>query len=229
MKESGRSRLGLLASAIVLAGISLLIFSLLPDQTEYVDRDLPPPFAGWITRSTGLSLLPPPTPLADSPILTFAATLYRHPSGAFSVRYPDGWQIDEAEDAALFTAPDDTAQFSIAFTLLDSSAIPSFPALAESELRAAWGDLPSFTISQIESPSTSDRWISSFTFDQPLPPDGAPARVTALAIFQMQDGVLFNETFLAQADLQNRIATPFQAIADSLVIDSQAAILSDSE
>ncbi len=229
MKESDPSRLGLLASAIVLAGISLLIFSLLPDQTQSIDRDLPPPFAGWIARSTGLSLLPAPTPLADSPALTFASQPYRHPSGAFSVRYPDGWQIDEAEDAALFTAPDDTAQFSIAFTLLDSSAVDSFPAFAESELRAEWSDLPSFAISQIESPSTSDRWMAYFTFDQTPPPDGAPTRLTALAIFQMQDGVLFNETFLAQADLQNRIATPFQAIADSLVIDSQAAILSNSE
>ena len=106
MKESGRSRLGLLASAIVLAGISLLIFSLLPDQTISIDRDLPPPFAGWMTRSTGLSLLPPPTLLADSPALTFASQPYRHPSGAFGVRYPDGWQIDEAEDAAGPLAPE---------------------------------------------------------------------------------------------------------------------------
>lgn len=229
MKKSGRSRLGLFASAIALAGISLLIFSLLPDQTKSVDRDLPPPFAGWITRSAGPSLLPASTPLADSPALTFAAQPYRHPSGAFSVRYPNGWQIDEAEDAALFTAPDDTAQFSIAFTILDSSAIPSFPAFAESTLRAAWNDLPSFAISQIESPSASGRWMAYFTFDQTPPPDGAPARLTALAIFQLRDGVLFDETFLAQADFQNRMAAPFRAVADSLVIDSQAAILADSE
>ncbi len=182
-----------------------------------------------MTRSTGLSLLPPPTLLADSPALTFASQPYRHPSGAFGVRYPDGWQIDEAEDAALFTAPDDSAQFSIAFTLLDSAAVGSFPAFAESKLRADWSDLPSFTISQIESPAPSDHWRASFTFDQTSPPDGALTTVTALAIFQMQDGVLFIGIFLAQTDLQNRIATLYQAIADSLVLDSQAAILSNSE
>ncbi len=228
MKQSDRARLGLLVGAIILAGISLLIFSLLPDQKENSDRALPPPFAGWMARSSGFSLLPAPTPLADSPAITFAATFYRHPSGAFSVRYPDGWQIDEAEDAALFTAPDDSAQFSITFTVLDSAPVDSFPAFAESQLRAAWSDMPSFTMNQITSPASPDRWRATFTFEQTVP-GGGPTRLTAIALFQMRDGVLFSETFLALADFQNQIAAPFQAIADSLVLDSQAAILSNSE
>ncbi len=49
-----------------------------------------------------------------------------------------------------------------------------------------------------------------------------------LVITQLREGVVFTQTYLARASLVNNVAGVFQAIYESLVIDSHAAI-SDSE
>ncbi len=143
------------------------------------------------------------------------------------MRYPQGWQIDETEDAALFTAPDDSASFSVNFMAADPTVGNDLAAWAEADLRAGWGDLLGFTL-QSASAFFADYWSAGFTYDQPAAPDHPAMPMTGLGIVQLREGVIFRQTYLARTDLVNNVANAFQAIYESLVIDSHAAI-SNSE
>ena len=206
----------LFAAALVGTGLLILLFA----QTEKaVPLEPPQPFAGWQVSTSALPLGASTIPLAAEP--------YHHPSGAFSTLYPQGWQIDESEDSALFTAPDDSALFGVNFVAAGSAAGNSLSARAESDLRAAWGDLPGFVL-QPASSSLADYWSAGFAYDQLPTPDQPALAMEGLAITQLREGVVFTQTYLARASLVNNVASGFQAIYESLVIDSHSAI-SDSE
>lgn len=220
MNQSNRAKQATLLFAAALVGTGLLI--LLFAQTQIgkpVPREPPEPFAGW---QISTSAVPP-----GASAIPLAAEPYHHPSGAFSTLYPEGWQIDESEDSALFTAPDDSAFFGVNFVAAGPAAGNSLSARAESDLRAAWGDLPGFAL-QPASISLADYWSAGFIYDQPPTPDQPALAMKGLAITQLREGVVFTQTYLARASLVNNVASVFQAIYESLVIDSHSAI-SNSE
>ncbi|MBM4423192.1 MAG: hypothetical protein FJ030_07340 [Chloroflexi bacterium] len=202
------------------AGLGLLALALAQNETE-TPRTLPPP-------QLSTQLPPPPfavtPPLAEAPVITIASQPYRHPSGAFTVPYPDGWQIDESEDSAQFTTPDDIGQFSVAFALAESAPNGDY----ESDVRTTWGDLPSFALVEIDSSLLPDQWSATFTFDQSLPPDNITVRVVGLAEYLPRERVLYIFTALAQSPARELLMPIFQSIAASLQTDPNAA-LSDSE
>ncbi len=220
MNQPNRARQIAILFAAVLVGSGLLILIFAQTQTEDAGpRELPEPFAGWRVSTSAA--------LANAFTIALAAEPYHHPSGAFSTLYPEGWQIDESEDAALFTAPDDSAFFGVNFVAAGSAAGNSLSARAESDLRAAWGDLPGFAL-QPASISLADYWSAGFAYDQLPTPDQPALAMKGLAITQLREGVVFTQTYLARAGLVNNVASVFQTIYESLVIDSHAAI-SDSE
>ncbi len=219
MSQPNRAKQAALLFA-ALAGTGLLIFLFTQTQAgKLVPPEPPDPFAGWRVSASAAG--------TGASTITLAAEPYHHPSGAFSTLYPEGWQIDESEDSALFTAPDDSAFFGVNFVAAGSTVGNSLSARAESDLRAAWGDLPGFAL-QPASTSPADYWSAGFVYDQLPTPDQPALAMKGLVITQLREGVVFTQTYLARASLVNNVAGVFQAIYESLVIDSHAAI-SDSE
>lgn len=171
---------------------------------------LPPPLLS--TQSIQPTLAGAP----DTPIITIAATPYRHPSGAFTINYPDGWQIDESEDSAQFTAPGEEAvQFSITFT--SSVAAPAGEQSEyERDLRQTWGDLPSFTIQNLDPSQMPERWSATFNFSQTMPPNQTTTPMTGFLIYWSRDKVRYNFVALVATASWNQIETVLQSIANSL-------------
>ena len=169
-----------------------------------------PLFAKWLAES--------PPGDSGSAAIPLATDFYHHPSGALSIRYPEGWQIDESEDTALFTAPDDSAQFAVNFAPTDPGTHLS--AFADSQLRAAWGDLPNFAIEGTHSDDKASliQWSAAFGFDQTVLPDRRLTHVRGLAIVQLRQGWAFAQTYLARDGSPQAIVSAFQSIAESLQI-----------
>lgn len=88
-----------LVIVLLCAGLGLLAIQFAqPDTSSSAPAGNLPPLRLASARSTR----PPARSLADSPALTIAPAPYRHPGGAFTAIYPDVWQVDESEDAALY-------------------------------------------------------------------------------------------------------------------------------
>jgi hypothetical protein len=196
-------------------GLGWLIWQTQSAEPAITERS---PFTDWQAAFTGD---------ADSPLL-LAPNPYHHPSNAFNVRYPADWQMDESEDTVLFTAPDETAQFSVTFVATHDPGV-DLAGLADSELRRAWGGVPNFTLDPVQPANTRpDQWSATFSFDHALPLDRSLAHLHGLAIFHLQNGRLFTQLFLARAGSPSTLVKAFQAIAESLQINPQFA-LPDSE
>ncbi|MBI3244372.1 MAG: hypothetical protein HYZ49_18995 [Chloroflexi bacterium] len=213
-----RKRLVAILFSVALLATALLLFAFIRTRPS---ADAPPgqlrPFAGWLSATAEAA-----SPFSLTPV-TLAPQPYQHPSGAFSVRYPEGWQIDETEDATLFTAPDDSASFGVNFGAADSQVGGGFAAGAASEFRAAWADLPGFTL-QPDSVSLSNYWSVGFGYDQPATPDHPALPMTGLVIVQLRDGVTYRQIFTVRNELQTQFAVVFQTILESLALESHAAL-----
>ena len=172
---------------------------------------LPAPFiATQLAQS--FPFIPPSIPLADSPAITIAADPYQHPSGAFRIKHPDGWQIDESEDSAQFTGADDVGEFSVAFRILEPASNGDY----ESDVRTTWGDLPTFSLNNIDSAGLPDRWIAAFSFDQTLLPDQTTVAMNGLTIYLPRENVLYTFTAVSQSAASETLLPLFRSLADSL-------------
>jgi hypothetical protein len=162
--------------------------------------------------------------LADSPAdsgeaaLPLAIDAYHHPSGAFDVAYPEGWQIDESEDTALFTAPDDSAQFAVNVVAVDPAL--QLSAYADTQLRGAWDDLPNFAIdgTRVVGEASFRQWSAAFGFDQTVLPDRRVTHVRGVAVVEIRTGWAFTQTYLARDGSPQALVSAFQTIAESLQI-----------
>jgi hypothetical protein len=173
--------------------------------------NLPPPFFSTQPARPPLSGLPLATPLADAPILTIAAAPYHHPSGAFTIAYPDGWQIDESEDSVQFTAPEeDAGQFSVTFV---SGAAASDGDYAR-DLQSRWGDLAGFVIQKTDATTLPDHWSAMFTFNQTLPPNQASVQIQGMSVYWPRTPLLY--MFVALAPQHSSNWPVLQSIANSL-------------
>lgn len=180
--------------------------------------ELPPPFV-FQRPPTSVGRRPTPLPLADQPNTTIASKSYRHPSGTFSVKYPDGWQTDEAEDAVLFTAPDDVAQYSVSFRKAASPESTDLNNAVGVYVRSGWGDLPKFKLEKVEANASGNKSFATFSFEQVALPEKIVIRMIGQALLQKQSGILFSQTFLLRPEAQNRLADIFQSLSGSLVVN----------
>ena len=203
----------------LLAGLGLLAlaWSQLFGDLGDLAVPLPPPLLSTQSIQPTLPNLPPALVGApDTPIITIAATPYRHPSGAFTINYPDGWQIDESEDSAQFTAPDEgAAQLSVTFTS-SPAATADEQSEYERDLRQTWGDLPAFAIQNLDPDQMPERWSATFNFSQTMPPHQTATPMIGVSIYWLRDKVRYNFVALVAAESWNQIETVLQSIANSL-------------
>ncbi len=208
-----RGRQWAVVITLLLTGVAVILFLWWIDSAP---PELPPPFV-FQRSSTSAGRRPTPLPLADLPNTTIASKPYRHPSGTFSVKYPDGWQTDEAEDAVLFTAPDDSAQYSVSFR--KAAATGSADNLIRSYVQSGWGDLPQFKLERVETNTTGNQSSAAFTFEQVLLPEKITIRMVGQTLLRTQNGIVFIQTLLFRPEAQNRLADLFQSLSGSLIVN----------
>lgn len=181
---------------------------------------LPPPFLSTQANQPPLPNLLPVAVSTEALIITIASQPYRHPSGAFAINYPDGWQIDEAEDSVQFTSPDEqAAQFSVTFASSEAVSDGDF----ERDLRQTWGDLPDFTIQTPDSSQLPERWSAAFTFTQTLPPNRTEIPMQGISMYWQQAKVRYNFVALVTTEAWGRVESVIQSIANSLQTYPNAA------
>lgn len=210
-----RGRQWAVVITLLLTGVALILFLGWIDSEP---SELPPPFV-FQRVPTSVGRRPTPLPLADQPNITIASKSYRHPSGAFSVKYPDGWQTDESEDAVLFTAPDDSAQYSVSFRKAASTGSTDLNNIVRLYVQSGWGDLPKFKLEKVEANSIANKSFATFSFEQVALPEKIVIRMIGQTLLQRQGGMLVNQTFLLRPEVQNRLADLFQALSGSLVVN----------
>jgi hypothetical protein len=207
-----RERQWAVVITLLLTGAAVILFLWWIDSAP---SELPPPYV--IQRALlSAGQRPTPLPLADQPNTTIASKPYRHPSGTFSVKYPDGWQTDEAEDAVLFTAPDDSAHYSVSFR--KAAAPASAKDLIRDYVQSGWGDLPKFKLEKVDTNANGNRSSAAFTFEQILLPEKITIRMTGQTLLQTQNGIVFSQTLLFRPETQNRFADLFQSLSGSLIV-----------
>jgi hypothetical protein len=203
-------------------GLGLLVLAVA--QTDPGSGRLPPPQVSTYAPPQAIIFSAPLAAPAELPAITIAAEPYQHPSGAFSVRYPEGWQLDEAEDSVQFTGPEDSGQFSVTFVGAGAMVQANY----SGDLQATWGDLPAFVIERIDATHWPDQWEAEFAFEQTLLPDGAVARLTGRTHYRAQNDLVYIFTSLVHPAYRAQLQPVFQSLLSSLQTDSTAAI-SDSE
>jgi hypothetical protein len=199
--------------ALSLAGVAVILFWW---WIDFESLELPPPN---VFQRTPLSAgqRPTPLPLADQPNITIAAKPYRHPTGTFSIQHPDGWQMDEAEDAVLFTAPDDSAQYSVSFR--KAAAASSIDKLIRGYVQTTWGDLPNFKLERVETDLTNPKATAIFVYEQRSLPEKITVHITGQTLLRRQSGIMFNQTLLFRSDAQKRFVQLFQPLSGSLIVN----------
>lgn len=205
----------------LLAGLGLLVlaWSLVFGPAPV---SLPPP--AFSTQAAQPHLLPVAPPQATTlPAITIATDPYHHPSGTFTINYPDGWQVDEAEDSVQFTAPsEETVQFSVTFVVGMADGEQSE---YERDLRQTWGDLSAFSIQTIEADQSPDHWSAHFTYTQVSPPNQTATQMQSLSIYWRRDSVRYNFVALVASQTWGQVETVIQAIANSLQTFPNAIII----
>ncbi|MBI3361435.1 MAG: hypothetical protein HY023_10035, partial [Chloroflexi bacterium] len=144
-----------------------------------------------------------------------APTDYEHPTGAFAVRYPEGWQIDESDREALFTGPDDQAEILIRFDVPAGKV--DLKASLQNWAAARYGSLPDFTSGkQIEQADGSLLQLAAFTGDDEI-------HRAADTFAEEHEGVIFVESFVAVTGLHDAYLPLFVEIANSFQHNAHAA------
>ena len=208
-----RGRQWAVAITLLITGVAAITFWWWIDSAP---TELPPPFI--VQRaSSSIGRRPTPLPLADQPNTTIASKPYRHPSSAFSVKYPDGWQTDEAEDAVVFTAPDDTAQYSVSFRRVATTR--SADNLIRAYIQTGWGDLPKFKLDKIETNSSGTKSSAAFNYEQIILPEKLTIHIVGQTLLQTSNGIVFNQTLLFRPESQSRFIDLFQSLSGSLIVN----------
>ena len=210
-----RGRQWAVVITLLSTGVAAILFFWWIDSEP---SELPPPFV-FQRVPTSVGRRPTPAPLADQPNITIASKSYRHPSGTFSVKYHDGWQTDEAEDAVLFTAPDDVAQYSVSFRKAASPESTDLNNAVRVYVRSGWGDLPKFKLEKVEINASGNKSSAMFSFEQVALPEKIVIRIIGQTLLQKQSGILFSQTFLLRPEAQNRLADIFQSLSGSLMVN----------
>lgn len=144
-----------------------------------------------------------------------APTDYQHPSGAFAVSYPQGWQIDESDREVLISGPDDAAEILIRFDVLTGAV--DLSKYLQSWVADRYGGFADFTPGKrIEQPDGSLLLLAAFTGDDEL-------HRAADTFGEEHEGAVFIESFVAVTGLHDAYLPLFTEIANSFQYNARAA------
>lgn len=202
------------ASALATCGLLLLVFS---GSTALTRPAVSPslPGAGFAFATEGEETEP-----RAAVAVPLALSYYEHPSGAFIVRYPQDWQLDESERQALFLGPDDLAEILIRFEA--PAEVVDLTVYLEHWVTGRYGAMADFKLGQqISQLDGSMLLLSSFT-------GGDGVRRVADTFGEAHEGVVFVESFVAATGLHDAYLPAFNEVINSLQYNSGAALAAEA-
>jgi hypothetical protein len=154
---------------------------------------------------------------------TLSAEAYSHPSGAFSLVLPEGWEIDERDNSIFVTAPDNEAAIEVSYinagAPLDEAALNSFILAVEENWFATYPNYEAF-----EPEVQGDGSIGVLkTLD--LEEGGTPQ--TVFSYYWQEGQVVYEQDFWADTDVYDAYVDGLIEVANSMTTDAAAGELSD--
>jgi hypothetical protein len=156
-----------------------------------------------------------PFVLADEP--------YVHPSGAFTVSLPDGWEVDEKDNSIFVVAPDNEAAIEIAYinagAPLDEAGLDSFIQAIEDNWFATY---PNYEVFEPEVQSDGSIGVLK-TLDLE---EGGTSQ-TVFSYYWQEGQVVYEQDFWVDTDLYDAYVDGLLAVANSMQTDPDAGALAD--
>ncbi|HKZ54104.1 MAG TPA: hypothetical protein VJ123_01390 [Anaerolineales bacterium] len=160
----------------------------------------------------------PSTPPPSTGRLRLASSPYTHPSGAFRLTPPDGWEVDAGDASTTFTAPDETGRIDVYLNTtgyeLDDEAVGRFIAANETNYFAV-----EFDGYEVVSATTDD--FGAYVSTQSLDWGGIPSQVTS--IYYRQADVIFEIDFWVENELIDAYQPTYQEIWNEMELDASGA------
>ena len=148
-------------------------------------------------------------------VAPLAPTDYQHPSGAFAVSYPQGWQIDESDREVQFAGPDDAAEIVVRFDVLTGTV--DLSKYLQSWVAYRYGGFADFTPGKrIDQLDGSLLLLAAFTGDDEI-------HRAADTFGEEHEGAVFIESFVAVTGLHDAYLPVFTEIANSFQYNARAA------
>lgn len=115
---------------------------------------------------------------------------FNHPSGQFSIMYPDNWQLFEQPNGVIFVDPTVRAAYGVLFSLADTAlTLEDLNAFADQFVRSAFGHESGFEILSL------DKNTIRFKSDD----SNLGASVTEITVSQQDQVIYFTQVMVAEA------------------------------
>ena len=179
-----------------------------PEPTEEVEpTDEPAPTEEIITEAP----------------FTLAAEPYVHPSDAFSIQLPEGWEIDELDNSIFVTAPDNEASIEISYinagAPLDEESLNSFIQAIEDNWFATYPNYEAF------EPEVQGDGSIGILKTLELEEGGTPQ--TVFSYYWQEGQVVYEQDFWVDTDLYDAYLDGLLEVANSMTTDPSAGELAD--
>ena len=162
------------------------------------------------------------TGLGEAPF-ALAAEPYAHPSGAFSLTLPEGWEIDEKDNSIFVIAPDNEAAIEVSFinvgAPLDEEGLNSFIQAVEDNW---FGTYPNYDVFEPEVQADGSIGVLK-TLD--LEEGGTPQ--TVFSYYWQEGQVVFEQDFWVDTELYDAYVASLLEVANSMTTDPEAGALAD--
>jgi hypothetical protein len=159
-----------------------------------VVSEKPTPTERSLQRPTPTEGHAAPSQAPSSGPLQLAAEVYDHPSGAFELTPPEGWELDEGKSLATWTAPDGSGQIEIYVNTtgyaLNQDAVAKFVQANEENYLQPFDDY------KVIDRGTDS--VGATVVQQSVTKDGGPWFVTS-CYFQSKDAIYEAEFWVEQA------------------------------
>lgn len=150
-----------------------------------------------------------------------AAEPYTHPTGAFSIALPEGWEITERDNSVFVTSPGSESAIEISFVNagapLDEDGLSSFIQAVEDNWFATY---PNYEVFEPEVQSDGSIGVLK-TLD--LEEGGTPQ--TVFSYYWQEGQIVFEQDFWVDTDLYDAYVTGLLDVANSMSTDIAAGEL----
>jgi hypothetical protein len=162
------------------------------------------------------------TPNVQNTAFTLSEEAYAHPSGAFTIRLPEGWENDEKDNSIFVTSPDNVVAIEISYI----------------NVGKVFDEETLFTFIQ----SVEDNWFATFpeydAGDFEPQPDGSygvfktlelssGTPQTVFSYYWQVDTVIFEQDFWVDSDAYDQYIDGLLEIANSMTTDAAAGAQAD--
>jgi predicted small lipoprotein YifL len=152
---------------------------------------------------------------------TLSADPYVHSSGGFSIRLPEGWNVDPRDHSIFVTSPDNVASIEVNFDNLGQPFDADTLSTYINAVEANWfGTFPDYSANEPETQSDGSTGVL-----KTLTQDGVAQ--TVFSYYWQKDNIVYEQDFWVQTDSYDAYVDSLVEVANSMTTDPAAVSESD--